>query len=207
MGRMETTRRGRPPGFDRDAALEAALDLFWENGYDATTTRAITSAIDIEAPSLYAAFGNKRGLFAEVVDLYGRTYRGFMARALIEEPTLHAGIARLLREAADAYTRPDKPRGCLIIDAAVNCTCPEVQQMLASLRDTSVQQLEDVILRAIHRGELATDANAHMLALYISVVMQGMAAQARDGASRNELRATAALAVHAWPWTRATPGR
>jgi AcrR family transcriptional regulator len=139
---MDETRRGRPPGFDRAAALQAALHLFWAHGYDATTTRAITLAMDIEAPSLYAAFGSKRELFGQVVELYNRSYRGFMARALTEEPTLRAGLSRLLREAAAAYTQPGKPPGCLIIDAAVNCTCPDVAQMLAGLRNDSVNQLE-----------------------------------------------------------------
>ncbi|OJZ73790.1 TetR family transcriptional regulator [Mycobacterium paraffinicum] len=177
--------------------------MFWKHGYDATTTRTITAAVDIEAPSLYTAFGSKRELFAQVVDRYKRTYHGYMARALTEEPTLRAGIARLLKDAADSYTRPNKPRGCLIINAAVNCTCPEVAQLLGDERAQSLKQLETVIARAIAHGELDAAADAHTLALYASVVMQGMAAQARDGATRSELRATAALAATAWPWTPA----
>ena len=202
---MDETRRGRPPGFDRAAALQAALHLFWAHGYDATTTRAITSAMDIEAPSLYAAFGSKHELFGQVVELYNRSYRGFMARALTEEPTLRAGLSRLLREAAAAYTQPGKPPGCLFIDAAVNCTCPDVAQMLAGLRNDSVNQLENVIGRAIARGELAADADAHTLATYTSVVMQGMAAQARDGTTRDQLQAAAAQAMQAWPWNSTAP--
>jgi AcrR family transcriptional regulator len=204
---MEETRRGRPPGFDRTAALETALELFWEHGYDATTTRTITASVEIEAPSLYTAFGNKRELFTEVVERYNRTYHRYMARALTEEPTLRAGITRLLKDAADSYTRPNKPRGCLIINAAVNCTCPEVVQMLSDLRAESVKQLEIVIDRAIAGGELDAAANAHTLALYTSIVMQGMAAQARDGATRNELRAIAALAANTWPWTPGRPNK
>jgi AcrR family transcriptional regulator len=187
--------------------LETALELFWENGYDATTTRTITASVDIEAPSLYTAFGSKRQLFAQVVDRYARTYHGYMARALTEEPTLRAGITRLLKDAADSYTRPNKPRGCLIINAAVNCTTPEVVQMLNDLRAESVEQLEMVIDRAIAHGELDAAADARTLALYTSIVMQGMAAQARDGAIREELRATAALAANAWPWTPVRPNK
>lgn len=199
----QETHRGRPPGFDRTAALDTALELFWKYGYDATTTRTITTAIDIEAPSLYTAFGSKRELFAQVVDRYKHTYHGYMARALAEEPTLRAGIARLLKDAADSYTRPNKPRGCLIINAAVNCTRPEIAQLLSDERAKSLKQLENAISRAIAHGELDAAADAHTLALYTSVVMQGMATHARDGATRNELRATAALAATAWPWTPA----
>ena len=146
-------------------------------------------------------------MFTQVVERYTRTYHGYMARALTEESTLRAGIARLLKDAADSYTRPNKPRGCLIINAAVNSTCPEVVQTLSDLRADSVKQLEIVIGSAIARGELDASADAHTLATYTSVVMQGMAAQARDGATRNELRATAALAANAWPWTPSHPKR
>src|SRR5271163_3660978 len=113
---MATTRRGRPPSYSRSAALDQALELFWERGYEATSIADLTAAMGIGAPSLYAAFRSKRELFDEVVALYAETYRGFMARALAEEPNLKAGIERLLREAAGAYTLPGHPHGCLVIN-------------------------------------------------------------------------------------------
>jgi TetR/AcrR family transcriptional regulator, copper-responsive repressor len=197
---MTTTRRGRPPSFSRSAALEQALALFWERGYEATSIADLTAAMGIGAPSLYAAYRSKRELFDEVVALYAKTYRGFMATALAEEPTLKAGIERMLREAAAAYTLPGHPQGCLVINGATNCSSPGVQETLRELRKASVDQLERLIKDAIDAGELAETADARTLALSISVVMQGMADQARDGTERRELEAVAALAVKAWPW-------
>ncbi len=202
---MTTTRRGRPPSFSRSAALEQALALFWERGYEATSIADLTAAMGIGAPSLYAAFSSKRELFNEVVALYAQTYRAFMARALAEEPTLEAGIERMLREAAAAYTLPGHPRGCLVIDAATNCSSPEVRRTLRELRNASLERLERRIEVAIEGGELASDADARTLALSTSVLMQGMAHQARDGVERSELEAVAGLAIRAWPWTAPRP--
>jgi len=197
---MATTRRGRPLGFSRSAALEQALALFWERGYEATSIADLTAAMGIGAPSLYAAFHSKRELFDEVVALYAKTYRGFMATALAEEPSLKAGLERMLREAAGAYTLPGHPHGCLVVSGATNCSSPEVQQTLRKLRSASVAQLERLIGAAIDGGELADGAEARTLALSISVLMQGMAQQARDGTERHELEAIASLALGAWPW-------
>jgi AcrR family transcriptional regulator len=196
-----TTQRGRPREFDRAAALEKALVLFWERGYEATSMAALTAATCVGAPSLYAAFGSKRDLFDEVVREYGRTHHAFMAKALLEEPTFKAGMARMLREAAEAYTRPGLPRGCLVISAAVNCSTSEVRQALQAQRANDLEALERLIQLAIDNGELATDTDASTLAIFTSVTMQGMASQARDGTARSQLEAVAALALEALPWT------
>ncbi len=101
--------RGRPRSFDRATALEKALMAFWENGYEATSVSDLTRAMDIGAPSLYAAFGDKRSLFEEVVQVYGARYGAFTERALAEEPTARAAVERTLREAAVEYTAPGRP--------------------------------------------------------------------------------------------------
>src|SRR5919197_3165387 len=108
-------RTGRPRSFNRDEALEGAIAVFWEHGYDATSISLLTSALGIGAPSLYAAFGDKRALFLEALDRYMRTYGAFAARALAEEPNARDAVERLLHQAAGAYTRPEHPRGCLLI--------------------------------------------------------------------------------------------
>jgi AcrR family transcriptional regulator len=194
--------RGRPRSFDRETALEKALLAFWEHGYEATSVSGLTRVMDIGAPSLYAAFGDKRSLFEEVVREYGRKgYGSFMDRALAEEPTARAAVERMLREAAAVYTEPGHPHGCLIIHAAVNCSTPEVEESLRERRRTNIAAFESRIEADVAAGELPPDIDAAALARHTGAMIQGMSQQARDGASREELEALAEIAMAIWPRT------
>jgi AcrR family transcriptional regulator len=168
--------RGRPRSFDREAALEQALRTFWEHGYDGTSVADLTRAMGIGPPSLYAAFGDKRTLFEEVVESYVTRYGVFLRRALDEEPTARAAMARILREAADEYTRPGRPPGCMVISITGNSA--ESSEAAASL------------LRA---------KRARNTEMFTERIRAGISQQARDGASREELETTAELAMRAWP--------
>ncbi|SEE46097.1 DNA-binding transcriptional regulator, AcrR family [Streptomyces sp. 3213] len=193
--------RGRPRSFDRTTALERAVLAFWEHGYEATSVSDLTRAMGIGAPSLYAAFGDKRALFAEVVEEYGTRYGSFADRALAEEPTARAAVARILREAAAEYTAPGRPHGCLVIHAATNCTTPEVEESLRARRNANLAALERRIAADVAAGELPADLDAAALARHAGAVVQGMSQQARDGASRAELEALAEIAMTIWPRT------
>ncbi|GAA2400666.1 TetR/AcrR family transcriptional regulator [Streptomyces glaucosporus] len=198
---MTTGQRGRPRSFDRDTALEKALRAFWEHGYETTSIADLTRAMGIAAPSLYAAFGDKRTLFEEVVEVYVRRYGGFIGRALTEEPTARDAVGRVLREAAVEYTEPGRPPGCLVINAAVNAApaSAEVAGALRAMREENVRAFASRIRTGVAAGELPEDTDALALARFATSVMQGMSQQARDGAGREELEAVAATAMRAWP--------
>ncbi|MEU3459321.1 TetR/AcrR family transcriptional regulator [Streptomyces sp. NPDC006733] len=196
---MTTKQRGRPRSFDREAALRQATLAFWAQGYEATSIADLTRGMGIGAPSLYAAFGDKRALFEEVVTAYGATHGAFMERALREESTVRRGVARLLREAAGEYTDPGHPRGCLVISAAANCTSPDVVESLRERRNANVREIRRRIQADTDAGVLPRGTDAGALARYTGAIVQGMSQQARDGASREELAAVAELAIGAWP--------
>ncbi|MFD9406635.1 TetR/AcrR family transcriptional regulator [Streptomyces sp. NPDC059989] len=196
---MVTGQRGRPRSFDRDAALDKAMRAFWERGYEATSIADLTSTLGISAPSLYAAFGDKRKLFDEVVVVYGGRYGDFASVALAEEPTAEAAVRRVLHEAAEIYTDPAHPPGCMVISAAVNTTSAEVAEALRERRAASLAMFESRIRADIATGALPADTDARELARYAGAVLQGMSQQSRDGATREELEAVAARAMLAWP--------
>ncbi|MFF0020922.1 TetR/AcrR family transcriptional regulator [Streptomyces sp. NPDC004082] len=192
-------QRGRPRSFDRETALEKAILAFWEHGYEGTSVSDLTRVMGIGAPSLYAAFGDKRSLFEEVVQEYGTRYGSFPERALAEEPTVRGAVERILREAAAEYTDPGRPHGCLVIHAATNCTSPEVEGSLRERRNANIAAFESRIRAGIAAGELPAGTDAAALARHTGAVIQGMSQQARDGATREELEALAELAMAIWP--------
>lgn len=196
---MTTPARGRPRSFDRDTALDHAVRLFWSKGYETTSINDLTTAMGIGAPSLYAAFGDKRRLFDEVLEVYGIRYGGFIARALAEEPTAKRAVARVLHEAAGEHTRPGCPRGCLLLCAGESTNNADVAQQLRQLRNDNVTVFEQRIRADIETGVLPADTDAAALARYTGTVLQGMSQSARDGAGREELERVAALAMHGWP--------
>ncbi|WP_426513365.1 TetR/AcrR family transcriptional regulator [Dactylosporangium sp. McL0621] len=192
---------GRPRSFDRDEALERAMAVFWEHGYDATSIAMLTAAVGIGAPSLYAAFGDKRSLFLEALARYMHTYAAFTQRALTDKPDARAAVERLLRDAAAAYTRLDRPRGCLLITAATNCS-PQSADIAAHLREqraAGARALEAKIASAAQAGELPAGTDPGALATFYGAVLQGMSAQARDGATTADLHRIADHALLAWP--------
>jgi AcrR family transcriptional regulator len=179
----------RPRSFDRDAALEQALLAFWECGYEQTSIADLTRAMGNAAPSLYAAFGDKRALFDEVVGLYGSDPRANVIDALRTEPDARAAVESVLLTAAEKYSADDHPRGCLII----------TEPMLGAQRAETDILLRERIGAAAEAGELAPETDVSALAAYFSAVIAGMSARARDGASRADLTAVALTAMRVWP--------
>src|SRR5271165_7064138 len=109
-------RRGRPRSFDRADALRQAMEVFWALGYEGATLTDLQEAMGgITAPSFYAAFGSKEKLFREAVELYSSTLGRPMLDALAAEPSVRAALDALLHTAVAAFTKPGKPRGCMLV--------------------------------------------------------------------------------------------
>lgn len=192
-------RAGRR-AFDRDQALDTALREFWLHGYETTSIASLTRAMGINPPSLYAAFGDKRQLFGEVVQRYSQSYGDYTARALAE-PTARRAVEMLLRLAAAAYTDPGHPPGCLVVNGATNCTpaAAEVKAELRAVREQAKRSLADKIDADVRAGRLPAGTDAAALAMFYASVVQGMCIQACDGAGHAELDRVADTALDAWP--------
>ena len=195
-----TTTKGRPRGFDRDQALEAALMEFWRHGYEATSIAALTKAMGINPPSLYAAFGDKSKLFSAAVQRYVETHGDYGTRALREQ-SARAVVETMLRLAATEYTEADHPPGCLVIDGATNTTeaSQDVAEELRGYREGTKQALAERISADIEAGLLPPKTDAAALATFYAAVIQGMSTQARDGAGEADLQRVADVALAAWP--------
>ncbi|MFL6696595.1 MAG: TetR/AcrR family transcriptional regulator [Vitreoscilla sp.] len=193
--------RGRPLSFDRDAALETAMHVFWERGYEAASIADLTSAMGITPPSLYTAFGDKEQLFLEAIERYALGYGSAGARALDEEPTARGAIERWLLEAANELTQPCHPKGCMVVMAATNCSAAaeRVQDALLLRRTEAIANVGRRIQGGIDSGELPPDTDAKDLANFYATIYQGMSMQAKDGATHESLLATVRRAMRSWP--------
>ena len=201
---MEVTRShrvlGRPRAFDIDKALERALQVFWEKGYEGTSLSDLTEAMGINRPSLYAAYGNKEALFRKALDRYvERTIA--LVRDAINEPTARGVAERLLRSAADMVTNPHHPPGCLTVRGALSSgeEADPIRLELALRRSEGEAAIRERLERAKGEGELPTSTNPADLARYLATVYQGMSVQAAGGATREQLRRVAETALRAWP--------
>jgi AcrR family transcriptional regulator len=185
---------GRPRSFDRDEALGKAVEAFWRDGYESTSVAALTGAMGISPPSLYAAFGDKEALFDEAAGAYVANFRAGTDEALAR-PTAREAIERLLQVTARAHTDTATPRGCLVL------TEPRLKSERAWLR----RRIARRIAAGIEAGDVPADADPKRLAAFLESVLSGMSARARDGATLAELTATGEVALAAIPSARARP--
>jgi AcrR family transcriptional regulator len=188
--------RGRPREFDVDQALDRALRVFWRRGYEGATLPALTAAMGINRPSLYAAFGSKEELFRRALDRYAEGPAAYVRQAL-DEPTARAVAERLLGGAIDLLTDRSNPRGCLLVQGALACgeAAESVRRELAARRAASEAALRRRFARARADGDLPADSDPADLARYMVTVVRGMAVEAAGGARREELRRVADLVL------------
>jgi AcrR family transcriptional regulator len=186
---------GRPREFDTDGVLDQAMEVFWRHGYEGATIAELTTAMGINPPSLYAAFGNKEGLLKAALDRYSEKRAEFM-RDVLSAPTAREVVERLLLQIADKHTDPDNPPGCLLVAGGLACGAgaENVPFELASRRAQAEEQIRNRFVRAVQEGDLADDADPAALARYISAVIAGMGVLASSGSNREELRQIALVA-------------
>lgn len=192
--------KGRPRAFDRDAALEHAMQVFWKKGYDSASMADLTGAMQINAPSLYAAFGSKSDLFKEAVTLYTEKVGQQIKNSLPNAATAKQGFADFLMQTAASHTNPDQPHGCMVVlgalhgDDAAGTPCA----LLRNRRLDNVTLLRARLERGVREGEIAASVDLQQVAEFYATVQHGMSITARDGASLEQLTKTARAAMAAW---------
>lgn len=201
-------RRGRPATFDREAALEAAVSLFWRHGYDGTSIAMLTEAMGVTAPTLYSAFGSKGALYCAALGHYQQQERRTNAPALARSTTTYRMIEDFLRASAARFTAPDRGRGCMIAIGAIQCG-PDGQaaaDATGAARADALARFVALLDVAKAKGEIPADTDCEALARFYMAVIQGMAVQATDGADPSQLNALVEVALAAWPSKAPDPG-
>jgi AcrR family transcriptional regulator len=186
-----------------DTALEKALEVFWRKGYDGTSLSDLTEAMGINKPSLYAAFGNKEQLFLKAIELYESRPCAFFLPAL-EKPTAYQVAEHMLYGAAMNMADTNHPQGCVVVQGALSCSeaAASVKEALINRRVEGEQKLKDRFDRAKTEGDLPAETDTEVLARYLGTVLQGMAIQANNGATSEQLRQVAQMTLLAFPRAR-----
>jgi AcrR family transcriptional regulator len=191
---------GRHREFDLDRALDAALSVFWQKGYEGASFDDLTHATGVARPGLYAAFGNKEALFRRALDRYDTKYLAFTAEAL-EEPKARDVVRHLLEGTTIVTTSFPGSLGCLGVNGALACSDAgePIRQELIARRSATEALLRRRLERAQAEGDLPQSADCAVLASYVTTVNQGMAVQAKAGASRETLQAIVRHVLETWP--------
>jgi TetR/AcrR family transcriptional repressor for divergent bdcA len=178
--------RGRPRRFDLDEAVATAQQLFHARGYDAVSVADVTEALGINPPSFYAAFGSKAGLYARILDRYSGADAIPLANLLRPDRPVAECLAALLEEAARYYAADPVAAGCLVLEGT-RCNDREAREAARAFNLAAEGVIRDYIAaRHPDEGQRLTD--------FVSTIMSGLSAKARNGHDLDQLLATARLA-------------
>lgn len=200
--------KGRPRCFDREKALLQALDVFWRRGYEPSSITELCKAMEINAPSLYAAFGSKAQLFLEAVHFYEQEYWTAPSQKFMTESCLYTAVDTFFKESARILTSPTSPCGCMVVLAAINISddAKDVIAAISELRLATKNMFADRLARGIKDGQLPSDTDLIALAGVFNTILEGLSIQARDGLSSAELERIASYAVRLLPeWENRLP--
>jgi AcrR family transcriptional regulator len=185
----------RPKAFDPDVALQAGMQLFWRQGFEATTTDELARAMGIGRQSFYDTFGGKRGCFLDALRHYVRERIGAQVAALRAAPSPMAGVRALLRAPAEG-SAGERALGCLVVNALaeVGGAADDVRGALEPGGAELVAALTDCLSEGRSRGEIAA-VDERQAALLLLTVRAGLMVHAKAGWTPEALRRTADLAV------------
>ncbi|MFD5764908.1 TetR/AcrR family transcriptional regulator [Streptomyces sp. NPDC127049] len=167
----------RTKEFDPDAALQAALDLFWARGYEATSMADLVEHLGIGRASIYATFGNKHELYMKALDRYLETRDpGLVEELSAPGPALPAVRAVVRRFAAEATAEGVRLTGCFVTNSAAELAPRD--PVVARRVELSWEQVETLLHSALTRaraqGELPEGRDPRALSRLLLVLLQGV---------------------------------
>ena len=192
----QSPKLGRPPAFDKEAALDIAMHLFWDRGYEGTSMADLSHAMGLHPSSIYAAFGDKQSLFALTAQRYADVPGQYMARAL-EQPTLRSFLLAAFDNTVEFLGSKEHPSSCFTLTGALSCgvTTEPAKVLMRQIRLQNEAALKARLLKARKAGELPPKVNVEDYTRYLSSLLSGLAVQAANGSTRAELKRTADLAL------------
>jgi len=182
--------------------LDKAMMLFWEQGYEATSLADLVEATGAKAPTLYAEFNNKEGLFRAALDRYMARFSAIHRAALFcEEKTVEQALRDYLHALASCFAGSDTPAGCFLINtsATVSASSEPIADSIRERQTAQEQTLLAFLLQRQLRGEIPSPTDVQTTALFLSCIIQGMSVSAREGVSLDKLQQIIDTTLRLWP--------
>lgn len=194
------TKMGRPRAFIHEEALHEAMLAFWEHGYETTSMSLLSKRMNMNAPSIYAAFGDKKDLFLKALDKYVGNLSD-LKTFIDQSPSSFEAAHHLLHMSAERFTGKNTPHGCMLASATASGSAEsaDVQAIAGKMRSKIEGFLKERIQHDQDNKILPKSASPEGLAGLTLSTIQGMSVLARDGASRKKLLHIADTAMLAWP--------
>lgn len=192
--------RGRPKCFDEQEALQKAMLLFWKYGYEATSMSDLTKALNLTAPSIYSTFGDKSQLFHASLEYYLAHEACSLEVIFQQAQTAKIAIEIYLHESLKKLVQQNKPAGCMLVTATMNCSQEHapIQNDLLIKRQQVKERIYQRLEQGINEGDLSAKANTQAMTDYYVTVVQGLTIQARDGVGIEQLENVVTLALKTW---------
>lgn len=164
----------RSPTFDRDAKIEEAMELFWEQGYEATSVQDLVERLGLNRSSLYNAFGGKHELYLEALDRYRQEGIDRLRRQLQDAPTAMEGIRQAFMAVAERAT--ESCYGCFTTNAAAECAPHDAstQDRARESFDRMRTLFRDAVERAQEEGAIDASRDAEALGRHLTNAYNGI---------------------------------
>jgi AcrR family transcriptional regulator len=194
---------GRPRTFDRDHAVDQALHLFWQHGYDATSLAHLKAGLGggISAPSFYAAFGSKEALFDECVQRYLATYAQVTECLWDESLSPRQAVETALRRSARMQCEDGHPKGCMVALGVMSAPSPENARVANGLTQSRLRTRAGIVAcvqRAIRAGQLPSTIDPAVMATVFDSFLQGVSILARDNVPHASIDAAISQLLLTW---------
>ncbi|MFI6506334.1 TetR/AcrR family transcriptional regulator [Streptosporangium sp. NPDC050855] len=187
----------RTKEFDPDAALQKALELFWERGYEATSMADLVEHLGIARASIYATFGGKHDLYVKAFERYLQTRDPRVVEVLSQPGPALPAVRALVEAYAEESLCDERRRGCMVVNAAVEVMSrdPQTARRVEASWDNLETALTSALTRARAQGEIPQDRDPRALARFLLVMMQGMRVLGRAHPDPARLRDATAQAL------------
>ncbi|AWL10679.1 HTH-type transcriptional repressor ComR [Saliniradius amylolyticus] len=191
--------------YDRQAAIDKAMELFWQRGYQATTMRDLQQALDMRPGSIYSGFGSKEGLFREVLNCYTQNSLDLLNKHLTQTSDAMAGLERFFYASLEPGDCPSTEPCRICLLTKVVTEIGDSHQELAECARLSLEYIEHAFERALRasqqQGKLEESANCRELACWLQMQMIGLRVYASVQSDPECLRQMVARVFNALPVT------